>query len=266
MKKITIYILLLASTVIASCSKPDVDFEMSTAERKLINSANKAYNDSNYVDAITAYNRALNIDANNPLTLFNLATAQHAMTRSTASPAVPGQQAQPDSLTTLSLSIFDSLMKDTRFDSIAQKAAYNGGNAYFDSQALNEAIERYKQALRLNPEDNNARRNLRYTQLLLENQDNQNNQDNQDNQDKQDQKDQQDQQENKDNQDNKDQNHQNQDQQQQQQPQQPQQHQMSQDNIDQILKAMENAENRTRQKADQKEQQQQSQRKVLKPW
>ncbi len=64
----------------------------------------------------------------------------------------------------------------------AARAYYNRGNAQFARQMLQEALESYKQSLRLNPDDVEAKYNYAYTKKLLDQNknDNQNQNDNQD--------------------------------------------------------------------------------------
>lgn len=148
-----------------------------------------------------------------------------------------------------------SLMEaSTKFGStrpeLASRANYNLGNLAVANEQLPEAAEYYKQALRLNPADNNARHNLRIVQLKMQNNKDQNDDKNKDKDKKKDQN----QDQNKDKDKNKDQNQdQNKDkskdkpnqQDQQQQPQQPNER-MSNDAAKQILQAMEQKENQIR--------------------
>ena len=125
---------------------------------------------------------------------------------------------------------------------LASMANYNLGNVAFNSEDYSKALGYYKQALRLNPNDDKARRNLRITQLKIQDQDNQD-------QDKDKEEDQKDKEQNQDQQQNQNQNQdQNQDKQDQQnnQQQQPKPQDINQQTADQILKAMENKENQTR--------------------
>lgn len=78
-------------------------------------------------------------------------------------------------------------------ENVSSKAFYNMGNIAFVQKNYKAAIDAYKDALRLNPEDESARRNLRIAQLQ-KNDDNQNQQNQQDQQDQQDQQQQQQQQ------------------------------------------------------------------------
>ncbi len=54
-------------------------------------------------------------------------------------------------------------------DDLAQQNFYNMGNAYFNSQQFKQAAEAYKQALRLNPADRDAKYNLELALQQLQN-------------------------------------------------------------------------------------------------
>ena len=97
-----------------------------------------------------------------------------------------------------------------------------------------KAIDYYKQSLRIDPDDDNARRNLRIAQKKLQQQNQDKNQQNQ-NQDQQDKKDRQDQK-----------NQQQQQPQQQEQKQQPQEQKINEQTAQRILQAMDSKENQTR--------------------
>lgn len=78
---------------------------------------------------------------------------------------------------------------------VSSKAYYNLGNVAFLQEQYAQAIDAYKNALRLNPEDDHARRNLRIAQLKKQEQDqDKNQQQQQQNQDQQQQQEQQQQQ------------------------------------------------------------------------
>lgn len=100
---------------------------------------------------------------------------------------------------------------------VSSMAFYNLGNIFFTQKKFDEAITNYKEALRLNPDDEHARRNLRIAQLQKNENDNRQNQ-----QDQQDQNQQQNQ-----NQDQQDQNREN----------------LNNNTSDQILDAAERKEN-----------------------
>ena len=150
-----------------------------------------------------------------------------------------------------------------RPQSLQSMAFYNRGNIAYNAQDYPRAIDFYKQALRLIPDDDEARYNLRMAQLKLKDQQqNQNQNQNQDqnkdqNQDQnKDQK--QDQDQNQDKDQNQDQNqNQNKDQNQNQnQQRQPQATNMDEQSINQVLKAMEDKERATQDRMKRMQQQQ----------
>lgn len=257
---LNIIVSIFAAIAISSCSRPAaVETDMSKQERTLISSGNSAFNDSLFIDAIDYYNRAVAINPMNSISRFNVAAANYAQLKhENLAEATEVQSSSRDSLLNPILDIYNSLVKTDSTNVIAQNSYFNLGNLMFRNKDYNGSIEQYKALLRINPDDEDARLNLRIAQLnRKQNDDNQDNKDNQENQDKKD---------NEDNQQNQDQN-QDQDKKdnQQQQQQQQQQHRQSPEKHDQILKAMENAESATRRRLNEKEQQQ-SRRVVDKPW
>jgi len=76
-------------------------------------------------------------------------------------------------------------------DNIRSDAYYNLGNSYFNNKNLEEAAGAFKQAIKANPNNKNARYNLAYTKELLkqiaQQQQEQNQEQNQENQENQDQ-------------------------------------------------------------------------------
>ncbi len=80
------------------------------------------------------------------------------------------------------------LTQDLFFQS---KTAYNRGNAFFRQNKIKEAIENYKQSLRLDPADEDAKHNLEFAQMVLkaQKQPQKNNKQNKDDSDKDKEKD-----------------------------------------------------------------------------
>lgn len=113
-----------------------------------------------------------------------------------------------------------------RKGNVSSLAFYNAGNIFFNMEQYDNSIELYKESLRLNPDDDHARRNLRIAQLKKK--ENQENQDKKNNQDQEQEQNQQ----------------QDQEQQQEQQPQQPDQ--INEQTSQQILDAAERKENQKR--------------------
>lgn len=220
-------------------------------ERNYIVEGNKPYHEERYAEAEVAYRKALQENAMNEIAQFNLAAS--LLRQGSAS-----GETQKEATT-----ILQNLTRDAENISIAEKAFYNLGNIAFNAQDYAKSIDLYKNALRKNPDNDQARENLRIAQKRL--QDQQNNQDQNKDQNKdQDKKDQ-----NKDQDKDQDkQQQQNQDLQKQDQQQQQQQGGISQQNAEKILKAMENEENATRARinAEKKKNGAPSRRPVTNPW
>lgn len=207
-------------------------------ERLLIKDGNKSYNEGKYAPAAEKYQAAI---AENPSSLT--AVYDLGLTRVRQSAQAGEKEEERQKLEQEGQRLLETVSQAGNANpALASKAAYNLGNLAFNSEKYDVALQQYKRALRFNPDDDDARRNLRITQKKLQNQDQDQNQDNDKEQDQDKDKDKEEQQE-------KDQNQQeNQDQQQneeQQQPQQPQSR-LSEQTAAQILQAVENKENATR--------------------
>ncbi len=252
--------------------------KMTKQERVCLRNGNKLYEKKRYAEAEVEYRKALQANPSSEKAQFNLATAlmrQGSVTAQQDDDKNPMKQAE---------GILTNLAKGAQDKLLRGKASYDLGNIAYGRQDYGKAIEFYKHALRCNPDDDQARRNLRLAQLKKQDQDkNQDknkdqNKDNKDqNQDKnQDQnkdqnKDNQDQNKDQQNQDKQNQDKQNQDQNQQNQDKQKQQQQqggMSQQNAEQVLKAMQDRERATQQRinAQQAQQQRHERQRTNKKW
>jgi Ca-activated chloride channel homolog len=186
-------------------------------ETKEIRRGNKEYNNGAFSEAELHYRKALEKKPDSDNANYNLGNALYKQNQ--FEPAV------------------------TKYETLAAKEAdksklatyyYNLGNAYFKSQKLDKCIEAYKQSLRINPSDADAKHNLFLAKQMQQKQQQQQNQD----QNNKDQK-------NKDDQQKK-QNQQNQDQQKQQEKQEQQkssqEQQISKQDAERLLEAMEQDE------------------------
>ncbi len=230
-------------------------------ERNSIKEGNELYAKQRYAESEVAYKKALEENPDNPTAQFNLASAYLKQRGEDLSN-------KGDSLIRTADAMLAKIAQSPE-GHLAEGAAYDRGNVAYKGEDYAAAIEHYKNALRRNPENNQARENLRLAQLKKQEQEQQNQDQNQDQDQKQDQ-DQQQQQEKEDDKDKQEQSQQNkQDQQQQQQEQKQQQGGLSDASAQQILKAMEDKENGTRQKVElmkQGEEKRANRRTTDKPW
>ena len=217
-------------------------------ERNHIRAGNKHYDAGRYNEASVEYLKALEANPSSDLARFNLASAWFRQAG-----ASKDQQ-----LLQKADSLFQLVAGNKQCPlHLRGKAYYDRGNLAYLSEQYGPAVELYKSALRCNPDDDEARYNLRMAQLKLKNQ--QQKGGGGGNDQKQEQKDKnQEQNKNKQDQDKQDRDQgqndredrqQNQDKDESSQNQQSRQRQgMSQQNMQQILKTMQDQENSTQQK------------------
>lgn len=197
-------VLLLLMAVTASAQK---------AERDFIRKGNRFFKDSVYVNAEVNYRKALEVNPQSTVSMFNLGNTL----------------AQQNKLQEAMEQYVAATKMEKNKDGLAQ-IYHNMGVILQSSKQLPQCIEAYKQALRNNPKDDETRYNLALAQKQLKDQQQQQDQ-NQEKDQKQDQK-KDEQQQNKDQQE-QDKKGQQQNNQQQQQN----ENQMSKENAEQLLKA-----------------------------
>lgn len=227
-------LLAAVSLSVMSTSLVFADAESNRKERNYIKEGNKLYNDGRYRAAMVQYQDALKENPSSVVGKYNLGLSQIRLGTNENDTT----QAAKDMLKRGVDAMEQVAKSGSQNPGLASKANFNLGNVAFKSEDWASAISSYKQALRLNPEDMAAKRNLRIAQLKQQEQ----NQDQ--DKDKQDQNQDQQQDQDKDSQQN--QNNQQDQQQQNQDKQQNQQQDLNNQTADQILKAMENKENQTR--------------------
>jgi len=167
------------------------------SDKKLVREGNKDYKKGNFNEAEIYYRKALDKNPKKHSAQFNLGDALYE------------QEDYEKAAEVFASSNIASVSASDK-----SNTAYNLGNSFLKAGKLNESIAAYKQALKFNPENQDARYNLEYARQQQE----QNEQDQNQDQNKDDQQDQ--------NQDqNQDQKDQQQDQQDQEQEQQDQQNQ-----------------------------------------
>ena len=227
MKKTLATLLLIVAAAVPAFAQKDASTKIL---RNTIREGNEYYDKGNFAKALESYEVALQLDPSSQIATYNkaLALLNMAGEDTKGSENDPRQQAAQ-----LLEQVGNACMASD--STLAEKAFYNLGNMAYNDQDYGKSIERYKQALRINPDNNRTRQNLRLAQLKKQEQDQ-----------------------------NKDKDKQDQQQQQQQEQQQQQQQQPMTQNAEQILQAMQNKENATRRK--QKEPAQPGRRTTDKPW
>lgn len=151
-------------------------------ERRLVRKGNRQFGRERYDKSIDSYTRALEAAPTSFEAAYDLANAMFRAERyDTAEQTLKGIVAD-----------------STRSDIDRSEAVYNLGNTQFAQQKLKEALASYRAAMRLNPDDQEAKYNYAYTKHLLQQQEQQEQQQQNDDQNKDDQN----QDQNKDNQQN----------------------------------------------------------------
>lgn len=243
MKRIFItYLILICSSGIGLNAQKKV--------RSAIREGNSLYNKEAFLDSEISFRKALEVNPSDSIATFNLGNSLFRQ--------------QDEEKVKESFSHYNTTAQNAAKagnKQLAAKAFYNAGDVMMAAQQYDKAIEYFKQSLKNDPSDHEARYNLVLAQKLLQknqdqNKDDQNKDDQQQDQQQQDQQQKQDQQQEQ-NQDQQE--HQNQDQQQ-------QQNQMSQEQAEAILNANNRDEKETQQKVKEKQMQQVKRKQTGRDW
>ena len=209
--------------------------------RNRVKEGNKLYTDENYDQALNKYQDALLSDPENETIQFNVGNTRYQKKK------------------------YEEAMQDyqkvigTEDLNLEQNAYFNLGNTLYRMEKLPESILAYQQALKLNPDDIDAKYNLEYVRRKLkENADKQ-----QQNQQQQQQQQQNEDQQNKDEQNKDEQNKDEQEEQQQQEQQAEKEDKLSKEDAERILNALKNDEKDIQKK---RKMQTSGRRRVLKDW
>lgn len=187
-------------------------------ENPFIRKGNKLYNEGKFSESEIEYRKALGKNQKSAKGTYNLGSSLY----------------RQENFEESARHFMDASQKLSPKDAAGKSAAlHNLGNSLLKSGKLQESIEAYKQALRLNPNDEDTRYNLAFAMKQLQQQQQQ--QQNQDNKDKNEDK-------NKE-QEQKQNNPQNQDQQQKEQPR--EKPQISKQDAERMLEALKNDEQKT---------------------
>lgn len=138
---VTITACLAAATVLAQQPKKEV------------REGNKLYKEQKYKEAALQYQKAVQQQPNYIPGLFNLGNSQYKQQQFEAS-----------------RKIYEGTAKTATERNEQAAAHYNIGNTYLEEKKYKEAVEAYKNALRKNPQDEQAKYNLSYALEMLKNQ------------------------------------------------------------------------------------------------
>jgi tetratricopeptide (TPR) repeat protein len=117
---------------------------------KIIQSGNEFYKKRQYEQATSEYNKAIGPDSSNTTALFNLGNSLYK--KNSRDEAIKA---------------YSGLASKTKEPGLRSNSYYNEGVVLGKQQKLEESIETYKNALRQNPDNTEARENLQKALLEL---------------------------------------------------------------------------------------------------
>lgn len=216
------------------------------AQQKEIRQGNRNFRNGNYSEAERDYKNSLDKKYNDKAQ-FNLGDVYYQ------------QQNFEDAMRNFQSVADRNVPKD-----LEANAYYNLGNSLMEQQKYSEAFNAYKNSLKINPNDEDARYNLEYARqkMIMQQQQQQQNQESQQNQEQQNKNEQQQNQQQQQQSEQQNQEQQNNDQQQQQ----MQQQQMSKEDAERMLQALENQEKETMDKMNDAKAAKMQKRKIQKDW
>jgi tetratricopeptide (TPR) repeat protein len=116
-----------------------------------VKGGNKLYKEGKFDKALPEYKKAIEVNAGDPVANYNMGNAFFRNSR------------YVEAATT-----FDNTITNGKGTAIKQKAFYNKGVSLSKQNKLQESIEAYKSAVKLDPSDEDARINLQKALLELE--------------------------------------------------------------------------------------------------
>lgn len=155
MKRYLLYIICIFAAATASAQK--------YPERGQVRRGNRAYDKGRYERSIERYENALRLSPGNYEATYDLGNALHRAERYDKAAEMLGKAAA------------DTL----RTPEERAEAWFNLGNTQLAQQKLQDALESYKNSLRMNPADEQAKYNYVYVKRLLQQQEQNQNQDQQ---------------------------------------------------------------------------------------
>jgi len=116
---------------------------LAQTRKAAIQNGNKLYKEKKYNESLTEYNKALAGSSKDPVANYNLANAQFRTEKLDEA-----------------IESYDNTIDNSTDKDIREKSFYNKGVALSKQKKLEESIEAWKEALKINAEDTEARENL----------------------------------------------------------------------------------------------------------
>jgi Ca-activated chloride channel family protein len=129
-----IFTILLSIVAVASRAQKD---------QQLVVQGNELYKNRQYDKAAEQYLKATDVNAKNPKALYNLGNALYKTKKTEGAEKA-----------------YEAAAETTKDPLAKSRALYNKGVTFSSQKKLQESIQTYKQTLRLNPADEQARQNL----------------------------------------------------------------------------------------------------------
>lgn len=237
MKRIVFIVLLAVFATSLSAQK---------AVRKSIRKGNKAFKEQRYSAAETDYSKAMEGDASSKEASFNLANTYYKQHRYDEAIEeykhyLTLESEAPEKMSAAWSNMGNTFLKKKAGEKSQMMAQAQAGNAQQQQQQVDNlkmSMEAYKNALRLNPQDDETRENLAIVQKMIKDQEGGEGEDNKDDQNEDKKEDKEDKKEEPKKDEQKDQQQQN-------------ENQMSEQNMQQILEAIEQDERETQERVNQ---------------
>lgn len=129
---------------------------------KLLREGLSAYQKGDYPTAVNKYNQAMGKEADKALSHYNLGAAYY-------------KAGKADS----AMMHWQTVATGQDNPGLQAKAWHNIGNAFVKQRNFEKAVDAYKRSLKINPDDEDTRYNLAYSQRQMQSQQNQNQKQNQ---------------------------------------------------------------------------------------
>lgn len=179
------YILLSLLAIItlsaqAMPAQDKVDRESARQERNRLRSGNESYDEQDYAKSEEEYRRAIDANKNSDIAYYNLGNALYRQGEElgiTIEENAENEDFNVQEADSLLRSKYNEAIENytivaanTDDEQLKTKAFHNMGNAYLCTAEYQKAIDAYKEALRIDPMDDETRFNLRIAQKMLQEQ------------------------------------------------------------------------------------------------